>query len=92
MGGQKKIKMGELIAFYESLGFKNVKTYVQSGNVLFNSPERDIKKLSKLIEENSKQLFTLSIPVVLKTAGELKQIINANPFIKGKGTIPQNFT
>jgi uncharacterized protein (DUF1697 family) len=41
VGGQKKIEMPELIAAFESLGFEDVKTYIQSGNVIFTTMKRD---------------------------------------------------
>ncbi|OGC21838.1 hypothetical protein A3J90_07340 [candidate division WOR-1 bacterium RIFOXYC2_FULL_37_10] len=52
VGGQKKIKMEALETLYESLGFKNIIVYIQSGNVIFESEETDIKKLTVKIEQN----------------------------------------
>lgn len=85
VSGRKKIKMEELTALFEFLGLKNVKTYVQSGNVIFNSPQRDTRELSNLIEEKIKRVSKLSVSVLLRTLDELQQIINNNPFLKEKG-------
>ena len=54
VSGQKIIRMEELASLYESLGFKNVRTYVQSGNVLFDSPLTDGTKLTRLIADRIK--------------------------------------
>ena len=51
VSGQKKIKMDQLKNLYESLYFKNVRTYIQSGNVIFKSSEPEISKLTHSIEE-----------------------------------------
>jgi uncharacterized protein (DUF1697 family) len=84
VGGQKRIKMEELIVLYESLGFKNVKTYVQSGNVIFNSAE-DVKEFSNMIEEKIRQVFSFPVAVLLRIPTELQQIVSNNPFLEEKG-------
>jgi uncharacterized protein (DUF1697 family) len=81
VGGQKRIKMIELIALYESLGFTNIKTYLQSGNVIFSSA-KDNKRLSNLLEEKIKQVFGFPVAVLLRTPTELQHIITHNPFLK----------
>jgi uncharacterized protein (DUF1697 family) len=50
VSGQKKIKMEELKRLYEFLDFAKVKTYIQSGNVIFKSPVSDISELVSKIE------------------------------------------
>ena len=55
VGGQKRIKMEELKTSYESLGFYNVRTYVQSGNVIFDSIQSDVDDLSSIIENKIRQ-------------------------------------
>jgi uncharacterized protein (DUF1697 family) len=84
VGGHQSLKMKELVALYESLGFKNVRTYVQSGNVIFNADEADSKRLSNLIENKIKQVFNLPVAVLIRTPGELKQTLKKNPFLKEK--------
>jgi uncharacterized protein (DUF1697 family) len=85
VGGQKKIKMEGLIALYESLGFKNVRTHVQSGNVVFSAPKSNIKELSSMIEERIKEVFNFPVAVLLRTPSELQRIIDNNPFLEDKG-------
>ena len=84
VGGQKKIKTEELLALFDSLGLKNVRTYVQSGNVIFNSPQRDIQELAKLIETKIVQAFNFSVAVLVRTPDELQRIIDDNPFLREK--------
>jgi uncharacterized protein (DUF1697 family) len=83
VGGHAKIKMKELSELYESFGFKNVKTYVQSGNVVFDSAgESD--KISKKIETGIQKQFGLDVKVMVRTPEEIKRIIKNNPFLKRK--------
>lgn len=79
VGGKNKIKMAELKQMFESLGFKQVQTYIQSGNVLFESNETE-SALREKIEKEIKKEFGLTIPVVLRTADELNRIANNCPF------------
>ncbi len=81
VGGQKKIRMGELISLYESLGLENIRTYVQSGNVIFDSSISDASRLSVLIEEKIEQLLGFSVIVLIRTMNELRQVIENNPYM-----------
>jgi uncharacterized protein (DUF1697 family) len=85
VSGQKKIKMQELIAVFESLGFKDAKTYIQSGNVIFTSAKKDKNELVSIIQEKIEHVFSFPVTVLLRTAHELQQIVTANPFLKGEG-------
>jgi uncharacterized protein (DUF1697 family) len=80
VSGQKKIRMADLKSLYESLGFGNVQTYVQSGNVIFNSPEQDIAKLRNSIEMQIETTFGFSVPVLIRTADDFQHIIENHPF------------
>ena len=80
VGGNKKIKMSTLAALYESLGFKDAKTYIQSGNVVFSSHEPSPSALSKRIERAIKESFGFDAAVVVRTKAELEKAIDNNPF------------
>lgn len=82
VGGHKKIKMDLLLNLYESLGFTNIKTYIQSGNVIFDSPNLNIQELTEKIEEKIKSSFSFEISVFIRTKNELQKIIENNPFQK----------
>ena len=80
VSGQKKIRMAELKSLYESLEFGNVQTYVQSGNVIFDSEEKDVTKLGYEIEAQIESTFGFSVPVLIRSGDEFKRIIENHPF------------
>lgn len=84
VSGHNMISMPDLKKLYESLSFQNVVTYVQSGNVIFDSPIKDIPKLASQIESQIKKVFNYSVPVVIRNKDDLHRIISGNPFIKRK--------
>lgn len=82
VGGHKRIKMVHLKACYESLGFINVRTYIQSGNVIFEIDESDPSKLVNLIENKIEETFGFSVPVLIRTESEFQRILENNPFCR----------
>ena len=84
VSGQKIIKIDELRKLFESLGFENVKTYIQSGNVVFKSQINRPEKIVKSIERKIKEVFSFDVTVIIRTHDELKKIIRTNPFLKNK--------
>jgi uncharacterized protein (DUF1697 family) len=80
VGGQKKIPMTELSKLYVSLGFTHVKTYIQSGNVIFDSSDADIQKLSAEIQQTIKNFSGFDVPVFIRTIAEFATLIKNNPF------------
>jgi uncharacterized protein (DUF1697 family) len=80
VGGQKKVRMAVLKSLYETLGLGNVQTYVQSGNVVFDSEEQDAEKLRKSIEAQIETTFGFSVPVLIRTADDLQRVIESHPF------------
>jgi len=81
VGGQKKIKMAELKELYESLDLVNVKTYIQSGNVIFDSAEQDAAKLVELIEAEIERIFGYAVSVFIRDSQDFQRIIDNNPFL-----------
>lgn len=82
VSGKRMIKMQALKEMYEGLGFKNVQTYIQSGNVLFESKESNLEGISKLIEEKILENFNFDVPVIIITQKEIEHCIQQNPFVK----------
>ena len=82
VSGQKLIKMEHLRASFARLGFSNVKTYLQSGNVIFEDANDSVANLSEIVEQKISRDFGLSVPVFLKTSKEIEGIIKRNPFLK----------
>ena len=74
------IKMKELARIFELLGLKNVRTYIQSGNVIFDSSEINRDVLTRKIEKKIFKAFGHEVTVVLQTMDELKEILSRNPF------------
>ncbi|HTF24637.1 MAG TPA: DUF1697 domain-containing protein [Candidatus Limnocylindria bacterium] len=85
VGGHNKIKMDALRELYESLKLWDAQSYVQSGNVIFRSDERDISRLTRRIEEGIERKFGFRPDVILRTAAEMREGIARNPFAKRRG-------
>ncbi len=81
VSGKNLIKMNSLQEMFEGLGFQNVKTYIQSGNVIFQSSEAHLEVLERLISEEILVRFKVNVPVLVREASELKNILTRNPFI-----------
>ncbi len=84
VGGQRMIKMNALRQMFEGLGFQNVKTYIQSGNIIFTGKKEKQNELEKKIFKAIKEKFGFDVPVIVKKHKELKDIKANNPFIKDK--------
>ena len=89
IGGHHKIKMDALQKLYESLGFQDAQTYVQSGNVVFRTRAGDIPKLARRIEDAIEKSFGFRPVVVPRTTAELGHVISRNPFAGRRGIDPQ---
>jgi uncharacterized protein (DUF1697 family) len=80
VGGHQKIRMDELKDLHESLGLKDVVTYIQSGNVVFTSDDADLAQLPAQIEDGFAEKFGFRVKVMVRTSAELSDIIANNPF------------
>src|SRR5581483_2172044 len=80
VGGTSIIKMEDLRKLFESLGFDDVVTYIQSGNVIFGSPETNTAKLARLIEGKLKVRMGHPVTVFVLAPAQLKKAASANPF------------
>lgn len=78
--GGKRIKMEDLRDLYGSLGFETVKTYIQSGNVIFKSDNDDSEDLAEQIQQKIFQTFNYQVEVVIRTMEELKKVIGSSPY------------
>ncbi len=79
VSGQKLIKMETLRQYFEMPGIKNVVTYIQSGNVIFDATLAR-EKLQVKIEKQLAQQLGYSVPVILRTISELEAVIKNNPY------------
>ena len=80
VGGHNKIKMETLREMVAACGYKNVKTYINSGNVIFETNKTDNNALAAKIERAIKSAFSLDIKVMIRTIDEIEDIIVNNPF------------
>jgi uncharacterized protein (DUF1697 family) len=85
LAGKRTVKMEVLRALYESLGLRDVKTLLQSGNVVFRTERKDLVALTKKIEGAIEGKFGFHSDVVVRTSAELRDVIARNPFAKRAG-------
>ncbi len=82
VSGQKKIKMGELRKHLEALNFEQIHTYIQSGNIIFQTEKADVNKLAKTIESKILKEYKFEVPTIVRSVGYFEQISKNNPFLK----------
>ena len=80
VGGHRVIKMADLKKTFGYLGFGNVATYIQSGNVLFSCDESDPLKLEDTIEGAIQDKHGFDVTVMVRTPREMSKIVEQNPF------------
>lgn len=78
--GGHNVKMDALRALFEELGFSNVRSFIQSGNVFFESNETDRAKLTREIEEHLEQSLGYMVPTMLRTVEDIERIFELDPF------------
>ena len=79
VGGKNLVKMADLRAAFESMGFADVATYIASGNVLFRAPRQKREELAARIESELTRRFGIELKVVLLTEAQLKDVIEGAP-------------
>ncbi len=80
VGGRNKIGMADLRTAVSSLGFSEVSTYIQSGNVLFSTRETDTTVLAQELGEKIASTFVVNAGVVVVTRDQLAAILSQNPY------------
>src|SRR5438093_10161677 len=80
VGGRKKLRMDVLRAVCESIGLTGAQTVLQSGNVVFRTTRSDRKRLAGDLQNCIRENAGLEATVILRTAAELQQAIERNPF------------
>jgi uncharacterized protein (DUF1697 family) len=80
VGGNHKVPMADLTAVVAAAGGTDVRTYIQSGNVVFVHRARSEARLRDDLEARLADTFGFEVPVVLRTAAELASVVERNPF------------
>jgi uncharacterized protein (DUF1697 family) len=86
IGPHKRIKMDDLRKSFEALGFEQIKTYIQSGNVVFKTRRTSTTLLSKRIEEKIVGDFGFSVSVISRSSDEMAKAVESNPFLNRRGS------
>ena len=82
VSGKNMLPMPELTKIFATAGCGDVKTYIQSGNVVFCARDGVVDKLAGLITQQIEERFGCKVPLVLRTAAELGEVVRSNPFLK----------
>ena len=79
VGGRNLVKMADLRAAFEKMGFADVRTYIQSGNVLFRAPRQRREEMAARIEAELTRSIGIELKVVLLTKAQLKAVVEGAP-------------
>jgi uncharacterized protein (DUF1697 family) len=80
VSGQRKIRMPELAEAHKSLGFEDVATYLQSGNVVFATKRRGAAEIASSVEGQIRSCFGCDVTVLIRTPRDLQRIVDGNPY------------
>jgi uncharacterized protein (DUF1697 family) len=81
VGGRNKLPMKDLAAMFERLGCTNVRAYVQSGNVVFDAPERALATIPARIAAAVRERFGHAPETIVRSREDLRSVIDGNPFV-----------
>lgn len=81
VGGKNRLPMRDLAAIFSGVGCTGVRTYIQSGNVLFDAPSALGRRVPRLVADEIARSFGFEVPVVTRTVAELGRVAAENPFV-----------
>jgi uncharacterized protein (DUF1697 family) len=82
VGGKNKLPMKDLAAIFVEAGCRDVRTFIQSGNVVFDAAPSVSSKVAKVVAVRIEERFGFRTPVVLRSAKELEAVLHGNPFLR----------
>ena len=82
VGGKNKLPMKDLVAMFTDAGCTDARSYIQSGNVVFQAGQPLAKRIPVLITKAVRNRFGYEIPVVMRTAQEFRKVARNNPFLE----------
>lgn len=88
VGGKHRLPMKDLTGIFREAGCADVRTYIQSGNVVFHAEDGLAARIPGLVREAISERFGFDAPVVTRTAAELEELAGSNPFL-GDGADPK---
>lgn len=89
VGGKNKLPMAGLAEIFAAAGCQDVRTYIQSGNVVFAASPKLAARIASVVAKEIAASFDLKVPVVLRGSDELREVAARNPFLK-KGIDPES--
>jgi uncharacterized protein (DUF1697 family) len=92
VGAARRIQMASLRDAFADQGFHDVRTYIQSGNVIFSAAEQDRALLAAAIEKALSESFAANIPVMIRTAADMASIVANNPFQEAASAVETSET
>ncbi len=78
--GGHNVRMEHLRSLFEQMGFKNVETFIASGNIIFDTSKKDRRKIEREIEENLTNSLGYEVSTFIRTTDELEKIVNCEAF------------
>ena len=81
VGGRNRLPMARLVAIFDEAGCHRVRTYIQSGNVVFDATPALASRVPSLVSSLIAEQLGLQVPVVMRTAADVARIVSANPFV-----------
>ncbi len=82
VGGKNKLPMKDLVGMFVEAGCRDVRTYIQSGNVVFSADPDAITPLSGIISGHIADRFGYRVPVIMRTITQLADVLHHNPFLE----------
>src|SRR4051812_43614302 len=80
VGGNKKVPMADLKKMMEKMGYKEVKTLLNSGNVMFDAAEKSPAAIKKAFEAQFEETFGFTSHTIIRPITEIEKLVKQNPF------------
>jgi uncharacterized protein (DUF1697 family) len=87
VGGKNMLPMKDLIQMFEAAKCDQVRAYIQSGNIIFQTTPKIASTLPEKISAQISKSFSYKIPVILRSVSEMEAIVAGNPFVKSGGVV-----
>jgi len=81
VGGKNKLPMKDLVDMFVAVGCDDVRTYIQSGNVLFRTTDDASSRIPNQITTRIAERYGYRVPLVLRTAEQVRNVVENNPFL-----------